>query len=425
MTGRAVGTSGPIDAVVRPPGSKSITNRALIAAGLAAGRSLLRGPLVSDDTDAMRAALIQLGVSVEVGDGVWEIEGGGGRLGHSASTIDARASGTTARFVTAALALAEGRHTIDGVARMRERPIGDLAEALEQMGVEVQTTDGYPPVTVVGGGLRGGTVVIDATRSSQFVSAVMLVAPYADSDVTLRFRGGVVVSRPYLATTAEVMGSFGAEVVVADEEVRVGGARYAGTDFAVEVDASAAAYPLVAAAITGGKVVIDGLDGRSSQADMGILDALAAMGCTVDRQGGAVSLTGPDGGRLEGIRIDMNAMPDAVLALAVAAVFAVGPTLIENVASLRLKETDRLAALETELRKLGVVAKAGADSLLITPTASLRGASIATYDDHRMAMAFALAGFRIAGIEIQDPGCVAKTWPGFFSELDAMRESSR
>ncbi len=425
MTSRAIGMSGPIDAVVRPPGSKSITNRALVTAALAEGGSILRGALESDDTAAMKRALAQLGVVVTERDGVWDVQGCGGRLGHSSDVLDVQASGTTARFLTAVVALARGRHTIDGVPRMRERPIGELAAALVQMGVDVETTDGYPPVTVVGGALRGGEVVIDASRSSQFASAVMLVAPYADTAVTLRFRGGLLVSRPYLETTAEVMRSFGARIDLKDHEVTIGEARYEATDFEVEPDASAAAYPLVAAAITGGRVVIEGLGRGSSQADMGILGALASMGCAVEKDSDAVALTGPAHGDLAGIRIDMNSMPDAVLALSVAAVFARSPTLIENVASLRLKETDRLAALESELGKLGVAAEAGPDSILITPTTDLRGASIATYDDHRMAMAFSLAGLRIPGIEIENPGCVAKTWPGFFEALDAMRESSR
>jgi 3-phosphoshikimate 1-carboxyvinyltransferase len=309
--------------------------------------------------------------------------------------------------------------TIDGTARMRERPIDDLVRALEQLGgqIEILGARGCPPVRVLGGGLRGGDATIDARRSSQYVSAVLLAAPYAQRDVALRFAGGELVSRPYVDLTLDVMRAFGARAEwEGDAALRVrAGVHYQARRYAVEVDASSAAYPFCAAAIAGGRVRVDGLDPHTRQPDVGILDLLERMGCRVERGGDWAEVRGP-AGRLAGIDVDMNELPDAVLALAVVALFADGPTRIRNVANLRIKETDRLAALETELRKLGARAVANADSLAIEP-GPLRPAVIDTYEDHRMAMAFALAGLRQPGVAIRDPDCVSKTWPDYFAML--------
>ncbi len=410
---------GPLDARVRVPGSKSVTNRALLVAALADGASELSGALASDDTDVMVASLAALGCSIDASGEPWRVPGVAAHLRAPEAPLFAGNSGTTARFLTAAACLADGPVTIDGNARMRERPIDDLTRALEQLGAECRILGarGCPPVRIAGGGLRGGEATIDARRSSQYVSAVLLAAPYAQRDVTLRFAGGELVSRPYVDLTLDVMRAFGASADWdGSDALRVrAGTPYSGRRYAIEADASSAAYPLCAAAIAGGRVRVEGLDPKTRQPDVGILDLLERMGCRAVRGEDWAEVHGP-AARLVGIDADMNALPDAVLALAVVAAFAEGPTRIRNVANLRIKETDRLAALETELRKLGAHAVATADSLAIEP-APLRAAEIDTYDDHRMAMAFALAGLRQPGIAIRDPGCVSKTWPDYFGML--------
>ncbi len=411
---------GPLDAVVRPPGSKSLTNRALPVAALARGDSVLRGGLVSDDTRMMLACLEALGCPIARDGPIWTVPGGDGRLHAPAEPLYAGNSGTTARFLAAVCTLADGPVVIDGNPRMRERPIADLAEALGQLGagIEVLGERGCPPLRVAGGGLPGGEAEIDASRSSQFVSAVLLAAPLADRDVTLRFRDGVLVSRPYVDLTLELMRAFGAEADWTDASgLRVRGrSGYQGRAYRIEPDASAAAYAFCAAAIAGGRVRVEGIRDDSIQADLALLEQLERMGCRVRREADFAEVRGPEQ-RLRGIDVDMNALPDAALALAVVALFAEGPTRIRNVANLRIKETDRLAALETELRKLGADARAGPDSLEIRP-GPLAGAEIDSYDDHRMAMALALAGLRVPGVVIRDPACVSKTWPEYFSALE-------
>ncbi|MDJ0852232.1 MAG: 3-phosphoshikimate 1-carboxyvinyltransferase [Myxococcota bacterium] len=411
-----------LDATVRPPGSKSITNRALLVAGLGLGSSRLSGPLVSDDTEVMVAGLRALGVAIDRESDVWRVEGRAGRLAAPATPLYAGNSGTTVRFLTAAAALADGPVVIDGTPRMRQRPIHDLVDAMAQLGapVEVLGEAGCPPVRVSGGGLPGGRATVDASRSSQYVTALLLAAPFAARDVKLVFKDGKLVSGPYVELTLQVMRAFGAEADwggTGGIEVKAG-RRYLGTRFQIEPDASAAAYPFCAAAIAGGRVRVEGIPAGSLQADLALLPILERMGCRVSRGTDFAEVTGPESA-LEGVDVDMNALPDAVLALAVVALFASGTTHIRNVANLRIKETDRLAALEAELRKLGARAEAGPDWLRIEP-GPLRGAEIDTYDDHRMAMSFALAGLRIPGVVIRDPSCVSKTWPGYFDFLDGL-----
>jgi 3-phosphoshikimate 1-carboxyvinyltransferase len=411
---------GPIEGRVRPPGSKSLTNRALLVAALAAGESHLAGALESDDTVAMRQGLAQLGCHVDAARDPWSVTGQGGKLRAPHAPLDCQNSGTTARFLTAAACMAEGPVVIDGDARMRERPIEDLVLALEQLGarIEIKGDDGCPPVCVAGGGLSGGTAEIDARRSSQYVSAVLLAAPYAQRDVELQLLKGVLISRPYVDLTLQVMRAFGAEAGwSAAGHLRVrAGTTYAARDYAIEPDASAAAYPFCAAAITRGRIRVEGFAPDSIQADLALLPILEQMGCRVERTPEAITLSGPEG-PLHAIDVDLNDLPDAALALAVVCLFADGPSQIRNVESLRIKETDRLEALETELCRLGARAHAGPDALRIEP-GPLRGARIRTYRDHRMAMAFSLAGLRVPGVSIQDPGCVAKTWPDYFSVFE-------
>jgi 3-phosphoshikimate 1-carboxyvinyltransferase len=421
---------------VRVPASRSLTNRALLCAALATGESLLEGATSSDDTDAMREGLVALGAPVEIrptsqgstgsgstisGNTGWAVRGTGGRLAAPACPLDARASGTTARFLTAAATLAAGPCTVDGTPRMRERPIRDLVDALRRLGAHVAYLgrDGFPPVWVGGGGLPGGVARIDARRSSQYVSAILMVAPCAARDVELEFEEGALVSRPFAEMTLDVMRAFGAEAELGAGGARVrAGRRYAARRYAIEPDAQSAVYAFAAAAVAGGRVRVLDLPGHSRQADLRFVDALARMGCRVLRGGDFVEVAAPAGeAALRGVELDGGEMPDAVLALAVVAAFAEGPTRITNVANLRIKESDRLAALETELRRLGCGATAGPDWLLVEP-GPLHGARIATYDDHRIAMSFAVAGLRVPGVEIADPGCVAKTWPDFFAALE-------
>ncbi len=419
----AIRPRGPLDAVVRVPGSKSITNRAAPIAALANGTSTLSGCLESDDTGAMCEALRALGVSIDVRGDSWTVRGRNGVLHAPQAQLDARASGTTARFLCAAATLADGPVVIDGAPRMRERPIDDLVTCLRALGAEAEIlgANGCPPVRVHGGGLRGGRAPIDARRSSQFVSAVLLAAPYASEDVVLDPIEGKMVSTPYVDLTLQVMCAFGADAAwIPHGSLRVAkGHPYGARDYAIEPDASAAAYPFCAAAIAGGSVRVEGVRSDSLQADWKLLDVLAEMGCTVERSEASVTVCRPEDAPLSGIEVDMNEFPDAVLALAVVALFAQGTTRIENVANLRIKETDRLAALERELGKLGARAESGPDWLSIEP-GPLRGAAIDTYDDHRMAMAFALAGLRVPGVVIREPRCVAKTWPDYFSALERL-----
>jgi len=414
-------TRGPLEARIRVPGSRSITNRALVAAALASGESRLEGAVRSDDTDVMREGLRALGARIAVASDAWTVVGVGGRFGAPTAALYAGASGTTARFLTAAATLAAGPVVVDGTARMRERPIQELVDALRALGADCEagSPGGCPPVRVAGGGLPGGRARIDARRSSQYVSGVLLAAPYADRDVELSFVEGVLVSRPFVDLTLEVMRAFDARADWHGEGLRVrAGCPYRSRVYPIEPDAQSAVYGFAAAAIAGGRVRVDGIPAESRQTDLRFLEVLASMGCRVKREPDAVEVRSPEH-TLRGVEIDMNDMPDAALALAVVALFAEGSTTIRNIANLRIKETDRLAALETQLRRLGGVATTGPDWLRIEP-APLHGATIDTFDDHRIAMAFALAGLRVPGVAIRDPGCVSKTWPNYFDALERL-----
>lgn len=425
MSDRRMKPRGPLFGSMRPPGSKSITNRALLVAALAEGVSVLQDPLRSDDTDAMAEALISMGVRIERSEGSWTIHGGRSVLSPPADGgVDVRGSGTTARFVTALAALVDGPVTVDGSPRMRLRPIGHLVEALGRMGVDLEASpDETPPVQVTGSGsIAGGVIAVDGSASSQFVSAVMLIAPYADEPVTIELIGGRAISRPYLTTTAEVMAAFGVATELSDTTIRVERRPYRPSRLAVEVDASAAMYPWAAAAVTGGAIRVEGISRSSTQADIGALRVLEQMGCTVLDGPSGITVRGPE--LLSGVRVDMNESPDAVLAVAAAAALADGSTVIENVASLRVKESDRLAALAAELAKLGATASVREDSIRIEP-GQVHGAAIDTYDDHRIAMAFGVIGLAVPGVTIRDAGCVAKTWPTFFDDFARLVEERR
>jgi 3-phosphoshikimate 1-carboxyvinyltransferase len=417
---------GPLDCDVEAPGSKSISNRALLIAALADGQSTLTGVLDSDDIRVMARALRAVGARLDVDGERIIVQGVAGKPVVPSGVIDVGASGTAARMLTALLALVPGPSRLDGIERMRERPIADLTRALSALGVDItiEGRSGCPPLSCRGGKSFGGEVEIDASRSSQYVSAVLLVAPYAAREVTLKLKGGVLVSRPYVDVTLDTMRAFGADAAfVGDSSLRVkAGQGYVAREYAVEPDASTAAYFFAAAAITGGRVRVPNITRASKQADIAFVSLLERIGCTVRDVAGGIEVQGPRG-PLRAFDIDMNAMPDAVLAAAVTALFTDGPCRITNVANLRIKETDRLAALERELQKLGAEAHADASSLTIKPAPSgaLRGAAIETYDDHRMAMSFALAGLRVPGVRILDPACVSKSWPRYFEAFERMR----
>ncbi len=414
----------PVQAHVRLPGSKSLTNRALLLAALADGTSRLLHPLHSDDTAFMTEALRCLGVCIDHEADTVVVRGMGGYL--SASTcahLFIGNSGTTVRFLTAAACLTppDTSVVLDGSARMRERPIRDLLGALLLLGVRAESVNGHgcPPVRVHGGGMPGGACRMAGDVSSQFLSALLQVAPYARQDVEIEIVGDLV-SKPYVDMTQAVMRAFGADMENDNyQRLRVrAGQRYHARNYAIEADASNASYFLAAAAVTGGTVTLNNLGTGSIQGDVRFVDVLERMGCTVTR-GAQITVTGP--ARLSAIEIDMEDIPDTAQTLAVCAAFADGPSRISGLASLRVKETDRLRAVATELPKLGVRVEEGPEYWVIyPPTDSLYlPAEIDTYDDHRMAMAFALTGLRIPGVTINEPGCVAKTFPDFWHRWNA------
>jgi 3-phosphoshikimate 1-carboxyvinyltransferase len=413
--------AGPVRGHIRPPGSKSITNRALVCAALADGISTLTGALDSEDTRVMVAGLGQLGIKIESRDGgqTLIVHGAGGQVPALEAEIFCANSGTTIRFLTALTTLGHGSFRLDGIPRMRERPIADLLDALNQLGARATSeNNGCPPVMVHANGLSGGMAKIRGDISSQYLSGVLMAAPAARSTVDLVI-DGPLVSQPYVRMTVEVMKSFGVEVSAGQEWERFhipAPQSYAARQYDVEPDASAASYFWAAAAVTGGEVTVDGLSAASLQGDVALVECLEKMGCEVRRSADSISVRGP---ALHGIDIDMNAISDTVQTLAVVAAFAEGPTIIRNVGHIRHKETDRITALAAELRKLGVEVVEHADGLTIQPR-SLSAATIQTYNDHRMAMSFAVAGVRIPGIRIQNPRCVEKTYPRFFDDLGAI-----
>lgn len=410
-----------LDVKVRVPGSKSITNRALIVAALAEGKSRLTGALDSVDTQVLIKALNQVGIPT-VHDPkrcVIEVNGQAGAVPVDSAELDLSNSGTSLRFLTAMLALGHGRYRLDGSSRMRQRPIADLINALNRIGAiaRSESNNGCPPVMLDADGLDGGFVGVRGDVSSQFLSGLLMALPYARNASEIEV-DGTLVSIPYVQMTIEVMRSFGVRVDNRKGKrfiVRPG--QYMAREYAIEPDASAASYFFALAAITGGRVTLDGLGSRSMQGDMDFVQVLGHMGCKVKLDENQTTITG---GRLKGVDVDMNAISDTVMTLAVVALFAEGATRIRNVAHIRHKETDRIMAVATELRKFGADVIEHYDGLTIIPPAKgiYHPAEIATYDDHRMAMSFALAGLKIEGTVILDPDCVNKTYPGFWSDLD-------
>ncbi len=415
----------PFEAVVEAPGSKSITNRALIVAALAKGESLLRGALESDDTLYMAESLRRLGLDVEHDSAArsFRVVGGGGTFTADTADLFVGNSGTSMRFLVAALPLGRGEYRIDGVERMRQRPLSPLIDALNELGADVSSElgTGGPPVLVRASGLRGGTIRMTGDQTSQYFSALLMAAPYAANGVTIEVIGDLV-SKPYMPMTTRVMADFGVTAELDEEQwatMRVApGQHYTGRDYLIEPDASGASYFFAAAAVTGSKVTIAGLGSESTQGDLDFVYALERMGAHVKMTADTTTVIGPPGGELEGVTIDMNAISDTAQTLAAIAPFAIGPTTITGVGHARLKETDRVAALANELRKMGQDVVEFADGLTITPK-PVTATEIETYDDHRMAMSFGVAALRAPQIAILDPSCTAKTFPDFFQRLGA------
>ena len=417
--------NGPIHGSIRPPGSKSLTNRALAIAALAEGESRLVGVLDSTDTRVMIESLCRLGIPVrhDKKNCIADVSGCGGVPPAKLADLWLENSGTSIRFLTAVCALGHGIFRLDGNPRMRQRPVLPLVDALNSLGAHVrcETDSGCPPVLVKSQGLQGGIATVKGDISSQFLSALLIASPGAKQPVELHIEGELV-SRPYVEMTLGVMAKFDvAAEPVAPDIYRIVPQRYRGTEYMIEPDASAASYFFAAAAITGGEVTVEGLPEHALQGDVAFVEALAEMGCEVKCRSDAITVKG---GPLRGINIDMNAISDTAQTLACVAVFADGPSRISRIGHIRHKETDRIAALATELRRLGLKVDDEHDALTVHP-GPITPARIETYDDHRMAMSFALIGLKVPGIEIADPGCTAKTYPGFFEDLNKLTASAR
>jgi len=404
------------------PGSKSITNRALLIAALADGESTIAAALFSDDTHYMAQGWRQVGISVteDAAGERFTVGGCGGVVPAPQADLYVGNAGTAMRFLVAALCVGHGQFRVDGSARMRERPIQDLLDALAQLGAQVRSAagNGCPPVLIDADGLAGGRARISADKSSQFLSAVLLAAPYARRRVEVEVVGGLVAP-PYVDMTVGLMRAFG--VAVQHEDHRrftVDAAVYGARRYHVEPDASSAQYFLAAAALCGGRVRVPGLGSHSLQGDVRFVDLLEQMGATVVRGDDFLEVRG--GAQLDGIEADMNAISDTAPTLAALAPFARRPVVIRNIAHVRLQESDRLHAVATELQRLGVRVRELDDGLRIEPS-TIRPAVVETYDDHRLAMAFALVGLRAPGVAIRDPQCVRKTFPDFFSRLEVLR----
>ncbi len=433
---------GRVEGVIRPPGSKSLTNRALLCAAFAPGVSRLTGALRSEDTEVMLDALDAIGVGVEAGDGGESL-----RVEGRIRPVDPGSekpielfvanSGTTIRFLTAALSAAGGHYLLRGVERMHQRPIADLTDAIRPVlagAIETISSGGCPPVRIDSSGWRGDTIEVAGSVSSQYLSGLMMAAPISssarrgDRSSTRIVVLGELVSRPYVDMTAAVMRSFGAEVTLVTDNldenqsiaVEIGEATFQPIEYAIEPDASAASYFWAAAAISGGRVRVAGLTRGALQGDVQFCEVLEQMGCAVDY--GAEETT-VKGGHLRGVDVDMNHISDTVQTIAVVALFADGPTRVRGVAHNRFKETDRIGDLACELRKLGAEVDEHDDGMTITPPRDrtrLHGATLETYHDHRMAMSLSLAGLRITGVKIKNPACTSKTYPEFFADLEQL-----
>jgi 3-phosphoshikimate 1-carboxyvinyltransferase len=414
---RKIRVTNSVNAEIQVPPSKSYTNRALIAAALADGTSIIHHPSRSDDSIFLIEALRNFGITINDHGDKLEITGSNGILAAPKDEIFVGNAGTTLRFLSSFACLAEGETILTGDEQMNKRPINDLVDALKSNGIKCSCQNGFPPVKIQGGNFIGGRINVDASISSQFVSSILLSSPYAKRTVTLHVNGKLS-SMPYVDMTLHVMRSFGA--IIDTIEMKTFNVdnrqRYIGHDFKIEPDASSATYFLGAAAISKGRVIITNLTSESLQGDIQFLSILSDMGCTVIKHPDSIEI---HGGKLHGIEVDMNEMPDCVPTLAVVAAFAKGATTIKNIAHVRHKETDRLDALSKELTKIGARVELNKDELVIHPQ-PLHGAVIETYNDHRIAMSFAVAGLQVEGIQIINPMCVTKSFPNFWDEFQKL-----
>lgn len=411
---------GKVDATIEVPGSKSITQRALIAAALADGESRLEGPLVSEDTEYTSNALRQFGIGIDHCDGYWLVHGKGGRIKPAEKTIFLGNNGTATRFLTSVIALGNGSFQIDGDERMRQRPISPLLSALQGWGVSIRALreNGCPPIVSESSGIPGGETILPEGKSSQYLSSLLLVAPYAKQPASLQVLG-IVLSKPYVEMTLAVMAEFGLRVDCNKEytSFTIPQGCYQPRTYRIEGDASNASYFWAAAAVAGGRVQVSNVPVPSLQGDAMLVPLLARMGCEVVKENNGFSVI--CNRALEGINVDMKDMPDVVPTLAVVAAFAHGDTVIRNIEHLRIKECDRLHAVANELTKMGAHVEELHDTLVIHGDggARLHGAEIETYNDHRMAMCFAVAGLRVPGVRITGESCVKKSFPDFWTRF--------
>lgn len=401
------------------PGSKSITNRCFVISALASGETVLRNPLLSDDTIYMMKVLKELGIRIElIGDNE-AVRVFGGQIPRGNKEFFVGNAGTTMRFLTSYLSLGDGHFLLDGDERMRQRPIKELVDALRLLGVDVYCVNGNgcPPVMINARGVKGGKAVIGGKNSSQYISSILMASPYFYDGVELSVEEELV-SLPYILMTMEVMKSFGVQVDHSEFRVfRVNSGFYSSPgEYYVEPDASTASYFLAGAAILSGRVKIYGLGRDSIQGDVGFAFVLEKMGCKVRLERDYIELLSD--GNLEGIDIDMNKMPDLVPTLAVVGLFAKTPTTIRNVYNLRIKESDRISAIAREISKLGGEVLEFEDGLKIFPLSKHRSVTISTYNDHRIAMAFTIAGLKLDGIAIENPSCVTKSFPEFYDYIE-------
>ncbi|MBI5294133.1 MAG: 3-phosphoshikimate 1-carboxyvinyltransferase [Chloroflexi bacterium] len=419
--------SHPLNATVYVPGSKSLTNRALLIAALANGTTRLTNALFSDDSRYFAKALQTLGFDVTLDESNHEmtVTGLGGKIPTQKAELFIGNAGTAARFLSAFLTLGDGEYILDGDARMRERPIGDLVQSLTQLGATVHGQPSTVPLKIIAHGLPGGKTQIAGNISSQFLSALLMVAPYAQAPIEIELSTDLN-SKPYVDMTQSIMSDFGVQIERHDYSRFIIHPTFYSplSTYPIESDASAASYFFAAPAILGGTVRVENISRRSKQGDIAFLDVLQQMGCTIEETDHCVLVTGHS--PLVGLDVDMRDIPDTAQTLAAIAPFASTPTRIRGIASARVKETDRVAAVCTELTCLGVQVEEHDDGMTIQPTFDLQPstftpATIHTYNDHRMAMSFALIGLRMDGVTIENPGCVSKTFPNYFDVLESLR----
>ncbi|MBW2317231.1 MAG: 3-phosphoshikimate 1-carboxyvinyltransferase [Deltaproteobacteria bacterium] len=418
---KAIKPTSNINATVYVPGSKSYTQRALIAASLAKGRSTVLNALISEDTKHLIKALGQLGATINHKGCDFIVEGTNGKLNTPSEAIYMGNNGTGLRLLAGTVSLGKGTFVLDGSTRMRQRPIQPLIDALKTIGVDAECANGNgcPPVQIEAKGIAGGKAILAAGTSSQFLSSLLLASPYSRKDVKISVQG-LLPSRPYVKMTTHVMSKFGVDVIKEkDDSFLVKAPQvYHPTEYVVEGDASSATYFMAAAAICGGKIIIPNICHNSLQGDLHFSDILQSFGCRIDATNDGLEVIGPLSNHND-FSFDLGDVPDMVPALAVVSAFRKGKTVLQNIGHLRVKESDRIAALTAELTKIGATVEEKKDEMTVQGIAT-QGAEIKCYNDHRIAMSFAAAGLAIDGIVIKDPDCVKKSFPDFWEKLEAL-----